>query len=178
MKYLGEYEWEGIQAFYNDKSDESWSFSRPAPGDHLSDQFMVWLDAGARNFEIANSKTVYSSKGKYNLFELLWYGFGPWRASMTYHKIDKEDKAYYMRTKKMRRKMRAMNGPMVEADTRISFYYRYAGRWFYKLHERKGMASGLISKFHTYITRAISRGIEEAIELNTSEDVYTLMRGQ
>lgn len=177
MKYLSEFSWGGKQAFYNDESEESWSFKAPASDYHLSDNFMVWLDAGARNFEISNSKEVYSSQNRYNLFELLWDGFGPWRANMTYYKLSKESKAYYMRTKKMRTKMRAMNGPMVEADTRISFYYRYEGRWFYKMHERRGMDPSLVSKFRLYIDRALSRSIEEAIELNTTESAYALMRG-
>jgi hypothetical protein len=177
MKYLSEFTWAGKQAFYNDESNESWSFKAAAPDYHLADNFTVWLTEGATNFEITNSKEVYSSKGKYNLFELLWYGFGPWRANKTYHMIDPIKKAYYMRTKKMRTKMWAMNGPMIEADVRISFYYRYASQWFYKLTERKGMDSSLVTKFHTYIDRAISRSIEEAIALNTTEDTYELMRG-
>jgi hypothetical protein len=138
---------------------------------------MIWLNAGASNFEIANPKEVYSSQGRYNLFELLWDGFGPWRSPRTYRKLDRETKAYYMRTKKMQRKMRAMNGPMVEADIRISFYYRYNSRWYYNLTERRGMNPSLVTKFRMYIDRALTRSIEEAIEANTTQDTYELMRG-
>lgn len=164
MKYLSEYEHLGKQAFYNDESQGSKEHIYHGSSDHLCDHFVVVLDAGYKNFVLYNDKSVSSSKGTYNLFELLWYGFGPWSASYIPKSASRDLYAYHARTKKMYKKLYAIGGPLADVDTRISFYYRYAGKHFYNMTSRKGMSSGLVTKFHQYIDRAITRGIQEAIE--------------
>ena len=82
MKYLSEFTWDGKQAFYNDEPGGGSNKIYAYQGEHLKDGFSVILDAGASNFIITNDKMVYSSKGKFNLFELLWNKFAAYRVPM------------------------------------------------------------------------------------------------
>jgi hypothetical protein len=163
MKYLSEFTNMGKQAFYDDETGGDKSYATTGWSDHLCDHFVVVLDSGAKNFIVYNDKTVSSSRGQYNLFELLWYGFGPWSANRTPKFPSKEQFAYGERTKKSYKKFHAIGGPLVDVDVRINFYYRYAGKNFYNMTSRKGMSSGLVTKFHQYIDTAMSRSIEESL---------------
>ena len=179
MKFLGEFTWNGKQAFYNDEPGGGSEKLYAYQGDHLKDGFSVSLDAGAYNFIIENSKEVYSTKYKFNLFELLWDGFGPYRVPTRISHSNEEQTAYYMRTKKMKQKFYSVGGPFIKTDNAnlMTFYYRYQSQWYYNISDRQGMAPSLTSKFRDYIHTAISRGIDEAIERTMPSDVYEIMRG-
>lgn len=179
MKYLTEFMWGGKQAFYNDEPGGGSGKLYAYQGDHLKDGFSVALDAGSKNFLIENSKEVYSSKYKFNLFELLWDGFGPYRVPTRISHSNEEQTAYYMRTKKMQKKFYSVGGPFIKTDNAnlMTFYYRYQSQWYYNIEERRGMAPSLNTKFREYINRAVSRGIDEAIEKSMPGDVYEIMRG-
>jgi hypothetical protein len=174
MRYLKEFSWQGKQAFYNDDTGNADS---TASLDHLKDSFKV--STNGINFFIWNDREVHSSKGSYNLFELLWKGFGAYRVPRTSTKLSNEQIAYYMRTKKMTRELTKFGGLWNQpAGNTMTFYNRYWGKWYYKMQERKGMSEGLVTKFHSYIEGAIEVGVQESMKSLVSADSYELMGGE
>jgi len=175
--YLRLYTHMGKQAFYNDHEQDLFSHA----GYHLSDNFYVFINQSETNFIIGNHKEVYGRGGlTLNLFDqLLWPGFGPYRVPTKIGVTSEELEKYYMRTKKMTRQFYKIGGPLINTDESqlMSFYYRYAGKSFYNMSERKGMDDGLHTKFRAYITKAVELGLKEAIEKNLGQAATEVMGG-
>lgn len=170
MRYLREFSWMGQQAFYNDMPgghkekgpDPAYRYKGGVFADHMKDQFYISLDATAENFLISNAKEVHSSKKSFNLFELIWYKFGPYSVPKKLHATSIEQVLWYKRTKAMEKKMyRELD---TSTDYKMNFYNRYFGRRYYQMTERRGMDSSLHDKFKLYIHTAFSRGLDDAIE--------------
>jgi hypothetical protein len=158
-KYLRNFTHKGKQAFYNDEPEGTRELrglfaTGQRAGDHMVNQFHVLSHVAAGgfgSFEIKNDKHIFSKRyGKINLFDWLWGGFGPYTGTT-------EPRSVPMRRTLGRRMTNYTEKPM-------TFYYRYAGKWFYKLKSRRGMESGLVTKFHNYIFGAVEYGIEKALE--------------
>lgn len=189
MGFLGRYDWEGKQAFYNDEpGGEAETYSQRMSANHLKDSFVVKFDG--RNYLISNPKMVSSSQGSYNLFEdLLWPSFGPYYVPQGWKKENKgafqrmmrvspEMRAYLTRTKKGLRKFEAEREGDTFVGKLMTFYNRYKSKWFYKMKYRGGMDTGLHDKFKTYIYDAIEQGIDKSMQSIIEEEEYELMRGQ
>lgn len=159
-EHLKQYTWLGKQAFYDDEragmKEIRGGMLSPGYGDHLKDQFIVIPHESGEGFEITNTKTVRSSLGKYNLFELLWHGWGAYRipppvvSSLFKGKqkgapLNKDVGKYYFIK------------PM-------TYYYRYAGSWFYNAKSRAGFTPSLHDKFKQYVMDAVDWGVEHAIK--------------
>lgn len=175
--YLKLYTHNGKQAFYNDHPESLWSHA----GFHLSDNFYVFIDQTETKFIIGNHKTVYGKNGlTLNLFDqLLWPGFGRYRVPTKVNVTSEELEKYYMRTKKMTKQFYKIGGPLIQPDDNklMSFYYRYAGKSFYNMVERRGMDDGLHTKFRAYITKAVELGLKEAIERHVGKEATELLGG-
>lgn len=172
MAYLGQFTWLGSQAFFNDSSNPKLDI-----GDHLKDDFTVTYDGTA--FLISNSKTVSGARGKpINLFEKLLYpGFGEYhvpkgKLSAMRGMMGEERYAYETRTKKQRK---ALEQKLYKGNL-MTYYYRYAGVWFYNQSKRGGMNESLVSKFHDYIDGAIRYGVEHALKSKVGEDEVEVVR--
>ena len=172
MAYLGQFTWWGKQAFFDDETNPQLDI-----GDHLKDDFTVTYDGTA--FLISNSKTVTGASGKpINLFEdLLYPGFGEYHVPTT--KLSKmrgimgeERYAYETRTKKQRK---SFERKLFKGNL-MTYYYRYAGVWFYNQSKRGGMNTSLVSKFHDYIDGAIRYGVEKALKSKVGEDEVDVVR--
>jgi hypothetical protein len=174
--YLRQWTHRGKQAFYNDEpggiGETMGIFSSGLrAGDHMVNQFHVApvLSAGGYGgFEITNDKNIYSKKyGKMNLFDLLWKGFGAYTAP-SYKKFERLDYRYVMwlsqQSKSSRLRKKWKTGITMYTEPPMTFYYRYASKWFYKLKSRKGMDTGLKDKFHMYVMGAIEYGLDIAIK--------------
>jgi hypothetical protein len=168
--YLRQFTHMGKQAFYNDEPGGQKELiglfsTGQRKGDHMVNQFKVIphvAAGGYGSFEITNSKVVYSRRyGKINLFEWLWKGFGPWVAKTTTVHMRLSQSAIWQRSWAQRRSWR--RGYTFYNENPMTFYYRYGGKWFYKLRSRRGMDEGLVDKFHNYVFGAIEYGIEKAI---------------
>ena len=172
MKYMAEFTWNGKQAFYNDELFDGTKNTFNTTGEHLKDEFYVSLDATSSNFLISNPKMVYSSKGAYNLFDLLWGGFGAYHSPrVNMSGMSYQEQAYLKKFGVMSPAMQKMYGE----SNRISFYYRYAGKSFYNVTDRGPMSSSLVNKFQSYIEMAIGRGLKEAIQSIIPEESHELM---
>jgi hypothetical protein len=164
--YVRSWTWEGKQAFYDDerygvKEIRGGIFSK-GYGDHLKNQFHATPGEGYMGIEITNDKEVTSSRGTFNLFELLWHGFGPYTAS----KLKQPEGSYsqWLLKQSKRAQRRLRRELTVYTAQPITFYYRYKGMWFYKLQKRKGFTPSLHSKFRQYITGAVEYGFQRALE--------------
>lgn len=171
---LRRYEWDGSVAFYN---DQPYGKKERIPADHMCNLFIVRYNNP--NFEVENVKYVTSSNGKnYNLVEdLLWKGFGPYsvgRIMKTGVSLSPELLAYLRRTK--RSSSRTQSELYQPAGNLMNFYYRYKGKWFYKMPKRGGMDSGLVDKFHLYIHESIEAGVKRSIEMHLPEENRTLVQ--
>ena len=169
--YLRNFSHMGKQAFYNDepggdKEIRGIFSTGQVTGDHLANQFHVIphvAAGGFGSFEIKNSKYIYSKRyGKINLFDWLWKGFGPYTqtSERKYYKIGPGEYKSMSRADKRRWKQ----GRVMYTENPMTFYYRYASKWFYSMHKRGGMDEGLVTKFHNYVFGAVEWGIEKAIE--------------
>ena len=172
MSYLGQFTWWGSQAFYNDDDGKN-----SDNGNHLKDNFNVEYDGTA--FLISNSKTVSGASGKpINLFEnLLYPGFGEYRVPTTNRSkmrgmMGEERYAYETRTKKQRKLLEQK----LYKGNLMTYYYRYAGLWFYKQNKRGGMSESLVSKFHEYIDGAIRYGVEHSLKSKVGGDDVEVIR--
>ena len=159
MNHLSAYEWLGKQAFYN-----------PDSTTHLKDGFHVFFDG--KNFEVSNWTLVPGARGSlYNLFDLLWEGFGPYESPtmLQYKQWDLRDPevlAYLTRTKKMT--ARVLSGVSV---VKMTYYYRYPGIMIRYATRRGGMDTGLVSKFQLYVEDAIRKGIRDSIKNNLGDNI-------
>ena len=113
------------------------------------------------NIILGNGKVVSSRQGRFNLFDdLLWPRFGRYRVPMTILPATEEFMKYMSRTKRGKKFLYKVGGPMIVPDgNTMSFYYRYAGKSFYNMVERDGMRDSLHSKFVEYIRTAIRVGV-------------------
>lgn len=153
MQNLRAYTYKGKQAFYDDREFNTY---------HLKDAFFVEYDG--QNFDITNNKVVFGANGSsYNLFEMLWEGFGPYRVpTPTHHIAQKQPElfAYMTRTKKMESKLKFMN----LSGKPMRYYYRYGGIMIKYALTRKGMSGELVNKFQVYIEDAIRQGVEDSVK--------------
>ena len=166
-KYLRQWSWNGKQAFFDDEPGGVKDIrGLRSTGDHLAFQFHAMPNMGAGGyggFVLYNDKEVNSRHGKFNLFDLLWHGFGSY--------IGPEPKKIYRKLSlteinqmswAQRRAWR--RGTTLYRETPMTFYYRYAGKWFYKRTKRGGFTPSLHDKFKQYIFGAIEFGIQSAIK--------------
>jgi hypothetical protein len=166
-KYLKQFTWNGKQAFYDDEPFGKREIrTKGAESQHMVMQFHVTPNVGAKGyggFVIHNDKEVYSSHGKFNLFDLLWYGFGPYIGPDPYKKFERLS---YTEIAQMgwRRRKKWVHGTTIYHETPMNFYYRYAGKWFYNRTKRGGFTPSLHDKFKEYIMGAVEYGIEMAVK--------------
>ena len=158
-KYLRNFTHKGRQSFYNDEPGGAKELrglfaTGQRTGDHMVNQFHVIPHVragGFGSFDITNDKNIFSKRyGKINLFDWLWGGFGPYTGPTE------------ARTVAIRRTLG--RGMTNYTEKPMTFYYRYASKWFYKLKSRRGMDEGLVDKFHNYVFGAVEYGIESAIK--------------
>lgn len=166
-RYLRLWTWNGKQAFFDDEPGGVKDIRGLASkGDHLKDQFHAMPNIGSGGyggFVLYNDKDVYSRRGKFNLFDLLWYGFSSYT-------VPKPEKKYRRLTLTeinqmswaQRREWR--RGTTIYTETPMTFYYRYASQWFYKRTKRGGFTPSLHDKFKQYIIGAVEYGLKMAIK--------------
>jgi len=185
-KYLKQFTWLGKQAFYNDepggvKETRGAFYSTGNVGNHLIKQFRVTVNvgtAGYGGFVIHNDKTVYGREGhSYNLFDLLYNGFSSYmqpEPMRKYKRISTEE--LWQMNWQQRRAWK--HGQRMFQQPPMTFYYRYASRWFYNKTKREGMSSSLNTKFKRYIYGAIEYGIQMAIQniIESGEGTETMKR--
>jgi hypothetical protein len=169
--HLSKYNWNGMQAFYDDERGgrqmtkgglTRGGFSGlSAYGDHLKDQFIV-VGSEAGGFEITNTKTVSSSRGNYNLFDLLWHGWGAYSAGQRMSGIATANEL--KRIKGMSREEKDTYAVNMGYSKPMTYYYRYMGQWFYRCKSRGGFTPSLHDKFKRYILDAVDWGIEQAMK--------------
>jgi len=176
MGYIRQFERNGVQLFYNDRSGERDS---PYSSSHLMDGFSVDFDG--YNFLISNSKYVGSRGGDLNLFEDLLMapkGSVEFRVDKMYlskmrAKMGEERYAYETRTKKQRR---TLERKLITGNL-MTFYYRFDGKMCWKRDKRRGYYPEVITKFRSYIDGAIRYGVEAATTKQIGEDEYEFARG-
>ena len=169
-RYLKQWTWNGKQAFYDDEpggvKETRGGFMSRGYGNHLKNQFHVRSSVSKgiwQGIELTNDKEVRSSKGKFNLFELLWHGFGPYNAGEP--RWEREWKSMTELNQMNWKQRRSWEqGKLVYAERPMNFYYRYASRWFYKKTKREGFTPSLHSKFKQYIMGAVEYGIQMSIK--------------
>jgi hypothetical protein len=180
-RYLRQWTWNGKQAFFDDEPGgvkDIRSFSNKS--NHLAFQFHVTPNvqaSGYGGFVLHNDKEVSSRHGKFNLFDLLWYGFGPYIGPTPVKKFNRLSLTEINQMNwKQRRAWRT--GTTFYLEPPMTFYYRYAGKWFYKRTKRGGFTPSLHDKFKQYIVGAIAYGIQNSIKniIDSGEGSATMKR--
>lgn len=158
MDFLEQFNHMGKQAFYNDDPHGE------SVREHLKDNFYCAFNMDETNLYLYNTKTVTARGGsQINLFEqLLWNPFGRYRVPTSLRSPTKED--ILKGSKGFHKRFYKTGEYLMETEfNKMSFYYRYMGKTFYNLVERRGIDSGLHTKFKSYITKAVEGGLQEAI---------------
>jgi hypothetical protein len=163
-EHLRKYDWVGKQAFYDDErggiKEIRGGIRSKGYGDHLKDQFIVTTDTEG-GFDITNTKTVSSSKGTYNLFELLWHGWGRYNVKQP---MGGMTSSQLKRLASMSREEKEAYVMSMGYDSPMHYYYRYAGSWFYNAKSRGGFTPSLHDKFKRYVYDAVDWGVEQAMK--------------
>lgn len=146
---------------------------------HLKDSWRIEVSGTADNtgmVYLSNSKRT--KDGAWNVADLIWNGTRPYFISVPtiYSDVIVSAVPGVGQTQfpqlKQWRKYRAPEPLQRGHHTKgMSYFYRYAGKWFYNQNHRGGIRDSLVTSFREFILLCIENGIRKAIEMMTKEGI-------